>query len=192
MDIFVEKASGIFIIKTIRLSALVTPSGTKTKLFTSSINRTAQTVLLWFPLHLPFLWLLSHPHHVTWVLPIHSTHSKKGSVMKLWNFCWFLWFKVQWLSCFNVFFVFIHIGSQTWHSFPLHSIKFIDGWVTPLRRPFDYCKSRVVGKLLRQIHNNKQNSFFSLNHLVLFKFSFLYSPWEPVIILCRGWGWGGF
>ena len=54
MDIFVEKASGIFIIKTIRLSALVTPSGTKTKLFTSSINRTAQTVLLWFPLHLPF------------------------------------------------------------------------------------------------------------------------------------------
>ena len=54
MDIFVEKASGIFIIKTIRLSALVTPSGTKTKLFTSSISRTAQTVLLWFPLHLPF------------------------------------------------------------------------------------------------------------------------------------------
>ena len=140
----------------------------------------------------PLAFPLSHPHHVTWVLPIHSTHSKKGSVMKLWNCCWFLWFKVQWLSCLNVFFVFIHIGSQTWHSFPLHSIKFIDGWVTSLRRPFDYCKSRVVGKLLRQIHNNKQNSFFSVNHLVLFKFSFLYSPWEPVIILCRGWGWGGF
>lgn len=82
---------------------------------------------------------------------------------------------------FQCFFVFIHIGSQTWHSFPLHSIKFIDGWVTSLRRPFDYCKSRVVGKLLRQIHNNQQNSFFSVNQLVLFKFSFLYSPWEPEV-----------
>ena len=34
---------------------------------------------------------------------------------------------------------------------------------------FDYFKSRVVGKLLRQIHNNN-------NQLVLFKFSFLYWP----------------
>ena len=34
---------------------------------------------------------------------------------------------------------------------------------------FDYFKSRVVGKLLRQIHNNN-------NQFVLFKFSFLYWP----------------
>ena len=136
----------------------------------------------------PLAFLLSRPHHVTWVLPIHSTHSKKGSVMKL-----LLVSMIQsaMIVMFQCFFVFIHIGSQTRHSFPIHSIKFIDGWVTPLRRPFDYCKSRVVGKLLRQIHNNKQNSFFSVNQLVLFKFSFLYSPWEPVIILCGGGGWGG-
>ena len=156
----------------------------------------------------PLAFPLSHPHHVTWVPPIHSTFLRPSRISLAYLFpnlthpgdqsMFIPMGVVEWrilgamIVIFQCFFVFIHIGSQTWHSFPLHSIKFIDGWVTSLRRPFDYCKSRVVGKLLRQIHNNKQNSFFSLNHLVLFKFSFLYSPWEPVIILCRGGGWGGF
>ena len=48
---------------------------------------------------------------------------------------------------------------------------------------FDYFKSRVVGKLLRQIHNNN-------NQLVLFKFSFLYWPQGPFITLYGGGGCG--
>ena len=44
-----------------------------------------------------------------------------------------------------------------------------DNLLPRIPHSFDYFKSRVVGKLLRQIHNNN-------NQLVLFKFSFLYWP----------------